>query len=288
MLKMKQKRWIIFVLLLNGCQSNENNTESLKITTDTTFSEEINENKSLDGYWILTDYFDSIFKDKAIAKHRLYKIAWSAMSFKIKEDSMFSTGLLYLDNHIKLDSESDTLCDFENFGEFIFYYNKELDRIEATDILLENNKFKDKKYTYRRVEEEYLQSMLMKANPFEVRKDFYQLYIDSLIAGEYHSTADQGILTLSRNGISSGFKNYNKYAVHDYFGTYHPFQNYDVICFEDTTIAWEINSPPTEKQIAYYNWTFAGDTLTLTKMLTENFEEYFLGKQQYKYIKWNN
>ena len=241
--------------------------------------------KTLDGYWILTDYFDNILEDQAIAKHRLYPLAWSTMNFKIHADSLFSTGLLFIKKQVKIHPDRDTLALIDDFGSYVFRYDRQSDKIFATDNAHDKNKFNLKTYTYRRVTEKQLLKILDSEDAFEIQKGFYQLFIDRLIAGEYKSIVDGQVLKLTNSGRMSGFKKYNSYHIHDYFGTYHPFQNYDAICFKDTTMVSLNNTPPTSAQLCYYNWTFSGDTLTLTELLTENYDEYFLGKKIHTFIK---
>lgn len=242
--------------------------------------------KSLDGYWILTDYFDNIFKYKEIAKHRLHPIAWSTMNFKIHADSLFSTGLLFIKKEVKIYPNLDTIASIDEFGTFVFRYDIQSDKIFATkNPHGKDSKINLKTYTYRRVTEKQLLKILDCKDVFKIQKGFYQLFIDSLIAGEYKSTENGQVLRLTNSDRMSGFKKYNTYHIHDYFGTYNPFQNYDAICFKDTTIVSSGNTPPTSAQLSYYNWTFSGDTLALTELLTENYEEYFLGKKTYTFIK---
>lgn len=275
----------LVILFGTGCQPTQDKGASESSSVDTIFIDK-SKSTSLDGHWILADYIDSIFKDKAIGKHRLYYISWSAMSLNIQKDSMFTTGLLFTKRKIKINPNGDTLGSIKDFGTFVFQYNKETDKIEATDILPEeNNKFKNKKYIFRRVTEQRLLDILDKKDAFKINDGFYQLFIDSLIAGEYKSATNGQIMTLTTEGLMTGFKKYNKYHIHDYFGTTHPFQNYDVIYFEDTTVVSTGNAPPTKTQICYYNWIFSGDTLTLTEMVTENYDEYFLGSQTYRFIR---
>lgn len=241
--------------------------------------------ESLDGYWILTDYIDSIYKDKSIAKHRLYRLAWMAICFKIESDSLFTNGLLYAGKKAKLDFESDTLCIIEDWGTYVFKYNKANDCIEAINVAPdESDQFADKRFTFRRIVEARLLNIVSKSNVFEIENGFYQLFIDSLIAGTYDPVGGGTPLKFGNDGFTTGFKSYNKYGIHDYFGTLHPFQNYDAINFIDTTIKPQ-QGPPSQKQSCYYNWRYTGDTLILTELLTENYDEYFLGTSSYRFVK---
>jgi hypothetical protein len=287
---LKKKSYILTLLVLLGtsCQTGQNKQATINNYVDTNKTV-VSEPKLFDGYWILTDYFDSIFKDKTISKHRLYPIAWSAMTLKFQNDSLFSTGLLYLKKKQKICLTCDTLTLIKDFGTFILKYNKQTDNIEAIRIDSDKyNQFKNKTYTYRRVTEKHLITILANKNTSNIEEGFYQLFIDNLLAGEYKSIGNgqNKKIILSSNGLMNGFKKYNKYQIHDYFGTLHPFQNYDVIIFEDSSIVSAGSSTPSKSQIAYYSWNFTEDTLTLTELKTKNFgDEYFLGKQKFKFIK---
>jgi hypothetical protein len=277
---------IIFTSLFwTACQTKKNKEKEQNSSVDTSLNLK-SELGIHDSYWILTNYFDSILKDKSISKHRLYPITWSAMALNIKKDTLHSVGLLYVKEKIKINSAKDTFGLMNsNYGRFLFFYNKQTDCIEAIDNSVdENNKYIGKHFTYRRVKEKRLYEIFDGFELHQIRNGLYQIFIDSLISGEYKSLNGGQNLILTTNGLISGFKKYNKFQIHDYFGTLHPFQNYDVICFKDTTISSTNNT----KLTCYYNWKFSGNRLTLTEMLTDNYDEYYLGKKKYNFVRIKN
>ncbi len=84
----------LIILLVVGCKSRQDKKVTQNISADIVLAETA-ESSSLDGYWILTDYIDSILRDQSISKYRLFYIAWFAMSLNIQKDSLFSTGFLH-------------------------------------------------------------------------------------------------------------------------------------------------------------------------------------------------
>jgi hypothetical protein len=56
---------ILLFLFGTGCQSGKENGVTENDSLDTAIK--MKESTNLDGYWILTDYYDSIFKDRTIA-----------------------------------------------------------------------------------------------------------------------------------------------------------------------------------------------------------------------------
>jgi hypothetical protein len=241
---------------------------------------------SLDGYWILTDYLDSILKDRSISKHRMYPIAWSAMALNIHRDTLYSTGLINGSRGMKVHSYMDTLAVIEGYGKYALRYNTRNDYIEATAISTDQApKTAARTFKYRRVTEGRLKRILQNNDQRGLKEGFYQLFIDSLIAGEYTSLNDGHALVLTSDGIISGFRSYNRYRIHDYFGTLHPFGNYDALWFEDTTAISSGQFPPPPSAIQFFHWSFSGDTLLLTEMMTDNYDEYYLGKRRYTFIR---
>ena len=239
---------------------------------------------SLDGYWILTDYLDSILKDQSISKHRMYPIAWFAMALNIHRDTLYSTGLIDGSRGMKVHSHMDTLAVIEGYGKYVLRYNTRNDCIEATAISLDQSpKTSALRFTYRRVTEGRMKRILENNDQRGLKEGFYQLFIDSLIAGEYTSLKDGQTLRLTSDGMMSGFRSYNRYRIHDYFGTLHPFGNYDALWFEDTTAISSGQFPPPPSAIQYFHWSFSGDTLLLTEMMTGNYDEYYIGKKRYAF-----
>lgn len=280
------KRAILFLVIVTfvwiSCQSNhlkKSKNEDLINFIDN----EKDINKKLEGFWILTNYYDSIIKDKSISKHRIYPISWSAMTLQIKKDTMLSNGLLYIMDRIKIQTYNDTLCFLDTYGKFLFTYDKKRDCIAAIEISSNKSKYKGKHFIYRRISENRLLKIIKQNDSFKIATGFYQLFIDSLIAGEYKSISNGNTLILNSDGSMIGFKQFTNYQIHDYFGTYHPFNNIDAICFEDSRFNKSKNSLSSPSN--YFNWSFSDDTLTFIELITENNDDYQLGEKTYKFIR---
>jgi hypothetical protein len=244
--------------------------------------------ENLDGYWVLTNYVDDILKTKSIAPHLSKRLTWDAIVVKIYGDSIATHGL-GIENKFRLSDNADSLTVIKGLGYYQLSYDKLLKQIRATAINEKSDNHDTIIYYFRRVKA--LEQRLIAGidgKPFfkNLEHNFYTFFIDSLISGTYKPLAksnDFKILELGKADLTSGFKNYNKYSIHDYFGTLHPFDGNDAIIFEDTTITPLRNVPPTN--IVFYSWKFNGDTLLLTEMLTENHERYYLGEKTFKLLR---
>ncbi len=269
MLKTTAYILILVIFGFTSCQHNQNTSSTQN--DDSKVSASRKTTKELDGFWILTDYFDSIIKDKAIAKHSQYPISGEMMSFIIQNDSLFSKGIIMRSFKTKIILENDTLKQIRY--PYTFYYNSKLDQIEATPLNLEERSYfrrTDKeKYTFRRVNEKRLIDILqIKSN-----EGFHQLFIDSLIAGEYKSIDNGKKLKLTNKYSMNGFKKYNKFEIHDYLEVrefdefeINPFNGYDAIAFREHKGNYSEKDIPKWVKIKVFNWKFTGDTLTLTEM----------------------
>lgn len=251
---------------------------------------EISESK-LNGNWILTDYLDSILTDQTIAKHTRYLIAYEALYLKIEHDTLRSTGLLFNGDSCRINQTIDSIGILKSYYiEYQLVYDKTSDCIRAIAIpSKENNPFLNKIFTYRRVTENRLAGLDV-YNPFLIRKKFHQLFIDSLIAGEYKSLEDGSIMKLLPDGTMCGFKKYNEFDIHDFFGTLHPFEDYDEITFMDTNyIGTNVWPHPIEKS-RYFNWVFKQNKLTLTELISDpsNNNDFIIGHKKYHFIRQAN
>jgi len=259
-----KKHFIISVLVLiftTSCdyfiKSNKNNIhviESSSSDTTKTIHSLSSKIKHLQGCWVLTDYYDKILQDKTIAKYYAIPASAYAWGFYIENDSLYSSGTLYGYN-LKLNEENDTLAVIKEYDDFIFRYDSISDKITSTGIK------EDKKVTYRRATEIPLNEILQLPtnNGYHKKISMRQLFTDSIIAGKYQSTQTSQNLILNSDGTMSGYKNFNKYWIHDFFGTSHPTLPYDVIFLEDSISG--------DSQL--YHWKFKGKVFTLTEMKTK-------------------
>lgn len=204
----------------------------------------------LNGIWGLTHYFDSIVVNKELAKYRLRIPTWFGILIEIKNDSLFAYGSIYTHKK-KLNFSSDTLTSFESFGGdwFLIKKNKRLsltkfpndERPDSTVYIYEMRKdFKS----------------LIKGN-FQERITNY--FNKKLLSGKYKNTMTKEKIELKPDGSLIGFKGFDKYAIRPYFGTFHPYNNLDVVYF--------INSKTNESKD--YNWVIDKQKLTLIEFEAE-------------------
>jgi|SRR5690554_163933 len=215
------------------------------------------------------------------------RLTWSAIILNIENGTLTYYGLILGNKKLKLSSTFDSLTVIQGMGEYQLSYNSKVDILNAKSI---NDYYESKdslNYSFRRVsknEQRLIDGIDNKPFFNKLKPNFYSLFIDSLISGEYELIRNNSeIMKLEKTGTLRGFKNYNKYFIHDYFGTLHPYSPEDAIIFEDTTIVYDGNEPP--KNIGVYSWEFKGDTMILTEMLTETYDSYYKGIVQYEYIK---
>ena len=263
--------------------SCENNTKTCLKNKKLT----LKDTKSIDGYWIMSDYIDSILNNKTIEEQTRKRMTWTAIILHIEKDTLTHYGLIQGNEKLQLNKNYDSLTVIKGMGDYLLSYNDKKDIIQAHST---NDYYESKdslKYLFRRIKENE-QRLIdgIDNKPFfkKLKPNFYSFFIDSLISGEYELLADNSvIMELKMTGTLSGFKTYNKYRIHDYFGTLHPYRSEDAIIFEDTTIINDGNGPP--KNIGVYSWNFNGDTLTLTEMLTKTYESYYKGTVKYEFLK---
>lgn len=241
--------------------------------------------ENLDGYWVLTNYVDDILKTKSIAPHISKRLTWDAIVIKIYDDSLVTHGLI-MENKFHLSDNADSLTTIKKYQ---LSYDKSLKQIRAMAANDKSDQQDTITYHFRRVKPDEQRLIAgIDGKPFfeNLENNFYDFFIDSIISGTYKpltKSNDFKTLELGKADLTSGFKNYNTYSIHDYFGTLHSYNDNDAIMFEDTTITPPGNAPPTN--IVFYNWKFNGDTLTLTEMLTENYESYYLGTKTFKLLR---
>jgi len=236
----------------------------------------------------LTEYYDSIMANKSIATNSLHRIAWEAFALKIENDCLFTYGLLFTTQKSKCNWASDTFATLNYWGKIPLFYNSLDNRIHATNTEPNNyDPYKHRNYTFRKVTEGRLLEALQRKTVFEISNGIVQIFIDSLLAAEYHGLDNKsGSMRIRPDGGTDGFKNYRSYVIANFFGTRHPTGDYDAIFFEDTTVAWSGKHSPPLNRIVAFNWKFGGDTLTLTEMVSnDDGTRYVLGEQRYRFLK---
>lgn len=270
-----------FIACTSSQQKEKAIEENIRIENNISYSDTTQyAYKSLNGYWVLADYYDNIIHEQTIVKYFTVPPAFSAWSFLIKNDSLFSNGLLSHEK-LALKPNSDTLAIMgDGLGLYAFSYSKDSD-----NIILENISGKayksvsKKKYTYRRVNKKEPLSVILAPDkrPMDIENGLYQIFVNHLLAGSYYTKATSERFTLQRDGGVVGFKHYNKYRLYTYFGNVHPFLPHDAVIFEDTT---RFNSE------TVFSWELNNEILTLKEMVSRNNgKDYVLGSKVYKYVK---
>ncbi|MDR2920313.1 MAG: carboxypeptidase-like regulatory domain-containing protein [Tannerella sp.] len=230
--------------------------------------------KHIEGYWVLTDYFDNIMKYKNIAEYRITPLADNAWAFRISNDSIHTAGLVHWLN-LACSKNNNSIVSIEsNNITFNLLYD-----LQSDIIIAQRKDQPNKEYFYRKATGK-LKDILINT-PFNSKlwDAMTQYYTEELIAGTYENVADESnTLVLEPDGTMSGFGKYNHYDVHTFFGTSHPFDNHNTLVFTDSI---------TNKS-KHFKWTLYNNKLTLTfiQILPETEDEsYYISTQKFGFIR---
>lgn len=291
----------IYLLLLFSCQHNTEKKvrddlliqmDTLTVQVDTLDSNL----KKIQGFWIMSEYFDGILKRRAI-QGRYYEISYLMISFGIFKDSLFSYGLTE-NRKILIQNQFDSIIptgrNLFDIGSYQFSYDENKDLIIGKQVQTpySGKKLDPMTYTFRRLKES--EKCLVDGNSWKkwgFQTDLWHncnaFFVDSLLRGEYKPLNGNGpsfvLGALNKvykspigHGKTSGFKDYHSYYIHSNFGTAHPYDGEDVIVF---------NGPN-----GIYSWKIKQDTLELTEMQLKKDSEYFFenGTKKYRFVKIKN
>ena len=271
---LKKLSFIFCITSFNvGCHSQSSTNDSFPSTNQ---SQKTTNASDIDGYYILSEYYDSIMIDKAIAKNSIHKISWTMFAIKIENDSIRALGLVYPETKYSINKIKDTLLLFSDFGEWNLFLDKKTGNILAN----QTKPYGDEpivktSYHFRKVKEAGLINLLKKNNAFEIRQGLTQLFSDSLLVGEYQRIGSRinERITFTTSSKIEGFKDFNTFHIHSYFGTYNPYNSNDAIFLES------------DDKKEHYNWEINGDSLKLTKFLTDDNDEFYKSKKSVVYRK---
>jgi hypothetical protein len=222
----------------------------------------------LNGTWGLTNYFDTILKHRELAKYRVQQPAWFGILLEIENNSLETFGSIG-NEQILADTLNDTLC-------HIF------SRVAGKwDLVVEGPYLKltqvpDLSYTdpttyiYRKRDDLKFSKDRSAARYYVINDAITDYFNQHLFEGSYVNVATGNKVAFGKKRQLSGIEGFTTYPVRNYFGTYHPFDNHDVITFEG-------KDPNSFK---FYNWVFSADTLTLVPFETEDGENYRLSSQK--------
>lgn len=278
---------IIFLLLLI-CSCNDGPKKNAFQLSDRKPSNKL-ENASLEGQWVLTNYFDSIIKYKSIVKFYMPP-TWFAIVININNDSLTSKGSIRgFEQSIKLNNNKDSLCILDHFtGKWILSMNCRQLKLTNISSISNNEKLDPTVYTYQKNNySELSQKNADSSNCFKYvfYNQVYKILTNRIIAGTYEllfpKPDSKRIVVFDTiptcdnyNTISNYIKNldnYNYYSLDTYFGTCHYFNNRDVLTLIDDSLD------------EHFNWVFNKDILTLTNLVPyKNYEVdgHFLGNKK--------
>jgi len=252
---------VVLTMLFLSCQNDKLKNDSVCSTND------------LNGNWGLIQYFDSIQLGQSISKYRMKELSWHTILLNIDGDSCFAIGSIY-ESKSKINQCNDTLLKFNDFPDVkdsdwsIYNVTRENQHIVFRKI--NNGEYDDTTtYIFRRMND--FQLDLTK----DRRKIRYQF--DSLVTNHFNNTLLQGkyvslsgdTIFFKNNGVITGLREFEQYKIRNYFGTYHPFHNQDVVDFI------------IQDEFYPFNWTFKSDTLYLKDFIRNRSTEYFdFGKDE--------
>lgn len=240
--------------------------------------------KSLQGHWVLTNYLDNIVQSKAIEKHTKDPLSFSAIILTISSGNMRYYGLINPYQKEKLYPDYDSLITIKHWHHYQLSYDRTSDKIMGVFVGGKKNTTDSIKYTFRRIRKNELKLVKgIEDKDWHPIKTFHPFFIEQLISGKYkalNKDSQAPFMTLDTMGKMRGFKKYNKYHIHSYFMTNHPFRPEDAIIFEDTLK----KNRPLHKSVVY-SWAFRQDTLILTEMHTQSHEQWSKGTKTYTFIK---
>ncbi len=224
-------------------------------------------------YWILNRYADNILSNKAIAKYSEDPLVWSAVVLRIEDDTLYAAGTM---GSAKIRKESGNVPGIiEQYGQrFNFSYQHMTKQMTAIN-LSRGVEIEDRFNLYRPITETEYLALIAPEDEQPLQQGMNRFFVKELFAGEYAPLDRKSKkMNMLESGEVEGFQQYNHFKLHDYFGTSHPFNGLDVIWMEDK-----------RGKGKYYNWVFAGDTLTLTEMKSRNDEEFFPGEKSWRFLK---
>ncbi len=268
---MKYFSWLLFFIFILGCQINSNNKPVLR-----------KDIKDIEGVWGLTNYLDTIILHKQIAKHRTQFPAWFGVLVEIKKDTIRSFGSLKQVTGL-LEIESDTLFKYlkTESGKWILLKNgtslilkQSLNQENSDTLIYTLRKRDDLKYMTKNLK--YDNKNYDNVN--KIGNHLTNYFNKNIISGIYTLPKTKSTVNFRAEGKVEGFKDYTHFELRNYFGTYHPFRNLDVI----TMINKEL------KKEELYNWIIDGNKLTLTNLVRDSLdvsEKFSLGNKRITLIK---
>lgn len=219
--------------------------------------------RAIQEIWGLTNYFDSICKYKELTRFGLQLPTRISIILKIEGSKVTTIGSIE-GRTVDLDLNSDTLAFWDSEVSGIRWFL--VQDLPLLRLVRDGDTTMETEYVFRQGDD-----LKIFADTNGVRQSFESTVSDyfhtHLFEGVYYDRKTKTKVVFTRDGRVSGFMNFNRYNVNCYFGTAHPFRNFDAISFQ-------ADSSKLERT---FNWRFEGNQLILRSF--EHSKEFSDGKQ---------
>lgn len=277
------KIWIVILGLLGSCAIPPEEPAELPL------AHRIPGTAILEGSWLQTGYFDSIFIQRRIAPNALQSINQEAFAIRIRGSKVETMGTIFpwvpWKAHIFADSTDSTRF---YTGDHVLAYLPAEDLIRVQTQLPGVDTPHRAKIYYRRMGPSLWQDILSETVAWKLDARVAQVMCDSLLVGTYEALTNRHIgrkLVLTSDYHLQGHARFSHFTFETGFGTMHSHGQLDVLMLYDSlglSIPEDPPGPPIGKT-AHYNWVRKGDTMLLTEFKTDNWETYHLGTATYLY-----
>jgi hypothetical protein len=234
------------------------------------------DNTALEGWWILTEFHDSVMVHHRIGRYRMPTPVWGALMLNVRPDSLDIFGTLSERGMRFQRHSNDTLLSADLFVPMTILREGDAIKVMGTD----RSRTCTMHYRRLRQEEMRLIDSLDVPDPKWRFQENYHAYLLRAFFVGYFKALDTGQFSfrIDDRGHITGHPNWANFDFHDYFGTLHPYANdMDALWFEDLSL------PPRERSLLF-NWRYSGDTLILVPM-TDDGDHYELGEGKYRYLR---
>lgn len=258
------------LFMLISCKKNikkktifakENSKQTVQKTLDSLKTEEAIKRE----YWFLTNYFDGIAKDKTIAKYRSLPPVYFGIVLVIEGDSISGSGSISGFRNKHINQKSDTLLEIDSYvnwflikkNDILFLKERNIDPNTSTDRI---------NYYYSKRPE--LEKIMIKNTNLNYSEIITNHFNKLLLAGTY-KTKNDSLVHFKKNGEIVGLKGFKRYKVNNYFGTFHPFLEEDVVLMYDE-----------EGKTTHYNWKIYNKKLVLTAFESPTKKQYMANRKK--------
>jgi len=259
---MKNLIYILGFIFLFACQSSQKKTPLFNDQVKSSKNDHNLKEKSefdLDGTWGLTNYFDTIIENRALAKYRSQPPVAFALLLEIENDSLTRYGSIERKDYT-INKSKDTILNISSSLSNDIWH---LIISEPYLKLIQSSKSKASKptpYIYRR-REDFNYFTKVNIDFYVIGENVTRYFSEQLFKGKYINSATQEEVIFGAGGELIGVDGYDSYEVRNYFGTLHMYKNLDVVTFKNEQ----------SKKYKQYHWLFSEDGLTLTEFVYEQF-----------------